>query len=372
MTLRSRSLAALALAALAAACAPATPPNGFGSTGSGAGSASSSSGGQGGDDPIIIGGGGSGGDGGGLDGCAETSAEATLVPVNMFLTVDKSGSMGDNNKWNNAKAAFISFFQDPGAGNMRVALRFWPDNGCDGTSCNVGVCSQPQVDVGALSDQAHAQALIDAFNSKSPSGGTPMSAALGGATKWAADYTASTNGSEKVVVVLLTDGEPNGCDENINNIAALAEDAYQSAGVLTFAVGLAGSNQTDMNTIAMSGQTTQGFFIGNGNAQADLLAALKQIQKTTVACEFQMPQPGPGQVVDPTRVNVKYTPNGGSSVVLGQVPNAGACTDQTGGWYYDDPNQPHSIKLCPSTCATVQADQGSKMEIVVGCTTQPA
>lgn len=340
----------------------------------GAGASNGSGSAQGGD--MGIGGGfdpstGSGSDGG-LDkdaACASTSEEATLVPLNMFITVDKSGSMGDSNKYKNAKQAFTDFFNDPAAASLRVALRFWPDEGCD-DSCNVNKCAQPQVDIGPLSDAAHKQALIDKFNAESPSGGTPMYAALGGAEQWATQYIGA-NPTEKVVVVLLTDGEPNGCDENVNHIAQLAADAYASSKVVTFAVGLAGSNASTMNTIAQAGQSGQAFMIGNGNASADLLAALKAIQKSQVACSFQMPKGSdPNKKPDPKQINVDYTPGGGgASTTIAQVSDAGACTD-AGGWYYDDPVNPQTITLCPSTCNAVQADDGAKIEILLGCTTQ--
>jgi len=366
------SFASLALAATLVACAP---PN-YGAEGDAGGSGGSS--GAGAHDTTSTATGdlgfhpsGSGGSGGGVQGCAASSQEATSIPVNMFVMVDKSGSMKDNGKWTNAKAAFTSFFQDPAAGSLRVAMRFFPDSGCDGTACDVDVCSQPAVDVGALSDAAHAQALVDAFAAHDPSGGTPMSAALGGAEKWATDYTAKVMGTEKVVVVLVTDGEPNGCDDSVDHIAKEASDAFTGAGVMTFAVGLAGSNQGTMDKIAVGGHTTQGFFIGNGNAKADLLAALKAIQQSSLGCAYAMPVADAGQTVDPTRVNVTFTPSGGAAETLGQVSGAAACS-AAGGWYYDDPAKPATITLCPTTCQTVQADMGAKMQIVLGCTTHPA
>src|SRR5262249_4506680 len=142
-------------------------------------------------------------------------------------------------------------------------------------------------------------------------GNTPMSAALGGAEQWAVNYQSSGKGAEKVVVILVTDSEPNGCDNNINDIAQLAANAYSAKEILTFAVGLQDSNEGSMNTIATAGNTQKGFFIGNGNAEADLLAALKAIQKNIVACTFAMPQPDdPSKPVDPKKVNVNYTPSG--------------------------------------------------------------
>ncbi len=310
--------------------------------------------------------------------CAATGEEANLVPINMFIMFDKSGSMKDNNKWTNSTKALIDFFKDQGSAGLRVALRFFPDSGCDAPACNIDVCSEPLVPLAPLSAEsgpadAQEEKLVSAVDSKAPAGGTPMYVALGGAEKWAATYQAA-HPSEKTVVVLVTDGEPNGCDENVSHIAKLAAETKSANNVLTYAVGLVGSNTSTMNAIAVAGGTTQGFFIGNGNASADLLAALKAIQGSQVACTFQMPTMGTnGEKVDPMLVNVNYTPgSGGAPVTFGQVPAVGDCTAQKGGWFYDDPAKPTTVTLCPSTCASVQADEKAKIEILLGCATTPA
>lgn len=307
--------------------------------------------------------------------CATSSAEATLVPVNMFIMFDKSGSMGQNGKWTNTTAALKAFFADPASAGLRVALRFFPDAGCDGNACSIDVCSQPAVPLAPLTASpapadTQEQALTDAVNARSPGGNTPMSAALGGAEKWATDY-ATAHPAEKVVVILVTDGTPNGCDNSIANIAAEAAASKASNGVLTYAVGLVGSNQAQMDQIATAGGTAPAILIGNGNAEADLVAALKAIQGSQVACDFAMPQGTPAMPVDPKLVNVDYTPGGGMQQILGEVTGAAAC-GPGGGWYYDNPASPAKITLCPATCGVVQADQMAKIQILLGCASMVA
>ncbi len=308
------------------------------------------------------------GSGGGLgdDGCAETVAEPTLVPVAMFIAVDKSGSMGGD-KWVDAKAAFISFFTDSSADPLEVALRFWPQGNCDEDSCSIQACAQPQIALGSLADPAHEAALVALFNATQPGGNTPTSAALAGATEWAVAQQALGE-TKRYVVILVTDGEPNGCQEDIATISGIAGSAYTDHDVLTFAVGLQGSNEGDMNTIAAAGGTQTGFYIGSGNAQAELLAALHAIQQTAVACTFAMPASSdPNKTVDPNKVNVSYTPSGGGETTISQVASAADCGPD-GGWYYDDPTHPTVIQLCEATCNAVQADGGS-LQIVLGCET---
>ncbi|MBW2533640.1 MAG: VWA domain-containing protein [Deltaproteobacteria bacterium] len=311
-----------------------------------------------------------GSDGGGDQGCAQAEVTPTPIAVTMLVAVDRSGSMADAGKWSAAKAAFTAFFTNPAADGLQVALSFWPFATCSDQICITAGCSVPTVSVGSLDDPGHEAALIGAFNIASPGGGTPMSTALGGACQWAVDRQLSHQGTERVVVVFLTDGEPTVCDLNVHNIAAQAAGAYAQAEVLTFAVGLQGSYEPTLDLIAQNGQTGQGFFIGSGNVQADLVNALNAIRETVMACSFAMPDSGdPNQPVDPTRVNVTFTSGGGSPWTIPQVPGEAQC-GTGGGWYYDDPANPQSINLCDATCDSVQGDLDGRIEVVLGCTTQ--
>ena len=177
-------------------------------------------------------------------------AQAKLIPLNIFVAVDQSGSMIDSNKWDNVKSAFTTFFQDPNASGIGVALRFWPDpldfsNPSPPIACNddadfscgpavVAACETPEVDVGPLSDPLHVQKLVDTFNAHSPNGSTPTSAALDGATKWAAKYVFAHNHTEQAIVLLVTDGEPTTCNTDPVAINTIASKALSGAGVLAF------------------------------------------------------------------------------------------------------------------------------------------
>lgn len=314
-----------------------------------------------------LGSGGDDGSGGNENQCADLTLEPQAIPVSMFITVDKSGSMDSNNKWNDAKGAFIDFFTSPDADDLSVALRFWPDGGCD-TSCNIGACAQPQIPLGPLSDPAHEQSLIDIFNSKSPGGLTPMEAALAGATQFALDWQTQAEAGGRIVVILLTDGIPTACNEDINAIASYAADAYQQAEILTFAVGLQGSQESQMNTIAQAGNTGQGYFIGSGNTQNDLLQALLDIQQVAVSCSFAMPEsPDPTKPIDPNQVNIDLS-SGGTTDTVPQVASASDC-GPAGGWYYDDPTDPSIIELCPVTCDEANASPDNGISVTVGCAT---
>jgi hypothetical protein len=320
--------------------------------------------------------GGSGGGPGPDSECAIGTDEARLVQVNLYIMYDKSGSMLGP-KWTESTKALQAFFMDPDSAGLRVALRFFPDTGCD-TSCNVNACAQPLVPLGELTElsaptDAQEQALIDAFIDQTPAGGTPLSAALDGAISWAGGVL-DQSPYDKAVVVLVTDGQPEDCQDSTSYFVGQAENALSSRGILTFAIGLEGSNNALMNAIAAAGGTEDAFFIGTANFQEELIAALQAIRELAIACEYDVPQQYNSSPIDPEEVNVLYTPSGGSSsITIGKVPNASACGEATGGgWYYDDPISPSSIIFCPDTCEAVQQDLEAEIELLFGCSTVPA
>jgi hypothetical protein len=258
-------------------------------------------------------------------------------------------------------------------------MRFFGDDlpagpGCSQYLCNLAACAVPNVDIDYLDAAAgdpHELALTSAIDMRQPGGGggTPLHPALHGATSWAKAYKDS-HPSDEVVVVLVTDGKPEGCIENVGMISALASDARNSHGIATYAIGLAGSSESTMNLIATAGGTGQAIFINNGNVTTELLAALQQIQtEATLPCQFAMPQ---GDNVDPSKVNVERTAGGGSPQSIGQVAGPAECASVAAGWYYDDPANPTTIILCPDTCDEVQGDPEAQIDIVVGCSTVSA
>lgn len=325
------------------------------------------------DQGIDVGGIGGGGTGGGAA-CATGSSQATLANVNMFLMFDQSSSMNQNNRWDAATAALVQFLQAPESGGIKIALRFFasdePAAGCNIQECNVEACSQPLVDLGELTEaagDAHESLLVNAIESRDPNPegpGTPISAALQGAVNWSLDFNASAPDTERAVVVFVTDGEPSGCEQNTNSIASIAAEG-EAGGVLTFAVGLEGSNEQLMDSIAREGGTGSAIFVGDGNAEQDLLEALNAIRGKALACDFPLPT---GDNVDPSKVNVTFTPEGGTQEQWNKVANADACGGNKA-WHYDSETNPSSVVLCPNACETASAAPGAKLDVVFGCET---
>src|SRR5262249_24491554 len=104
--------------------------------------------------------------------------------------------------------------------------------------------------------------------------------------------------------------------------------------------------------------------------------ALNQIRDgAQVPCKFKVPPPPSGQTLDPGKVNVSYEDTSGKSTL---VPSAGSMDNcASGGWYYDDPGNPATLSLCPSTCDAVTTQlvaasilkKNTSLSIEYGCTT---
>jgi hypothetical protein len=170
----------------------------------------------------------------------------------------------------------------------------------------------------------------------------------------------------------LADGEPSSqeCSPNAvqDSVTVAAQGLAGSPSISTYVVGV-GLSLTALNQIAAAGGTQAAFLVDAGpNVTVDFIAALNEIREVALGCEYQIPEPGAGQL-DFDRVNVQYTPPSGAAVVVHQVPNAAACDPVKGGWYYDDPQAPTRIVVCGTSCDGFNVVQGGQVDILLGCET---
>jgi hypothetical protein len=71
-------------------------------------------------------------------------------------------------------------------------------------------------------------------------------------------------------------------------------------------------------------------------------------------------------------VNVRYETPGGFGVVLGKVTNLDECANVGGGWYFDNPEEPTTVSLCPATCGDYESGVVSNVQALFGCESKPA
>jgi hypothetical protein len=108
-----------------------------------------------------------------------------------------------------------------------------------------------------------------------------------------------------------------------------------------------------------------GSCVASGESSVDMTA--------TTDCQWDLPEPPKGQLLDLSTVNVRYTSPSGFVSALGNVPTAADCPAFQQGWYYDDPAKPKKIIACPQTCTGVQVGgAAAKVDVLFGCKTKPA
>jgi hypothetical protein len=340
--------------------------------------------------------------------CAATRAEATPLPVDLYVMEDQSGSMGMGGKWEAVKAALTAFVQLPALSGMGIGLGFFPkppgtispacmscstqecltNCGCIGVSCtntcinnvcnNMCTCSQfgnscigedyaaPAVPIAELPGAS--RAFVDALNAVRPGGGTPTRPALEGAIQYARSWGGARN--RRVAIALATDGQPAGCGDNtIASISTLAQNA-RAEGLFTFVIGV-GSSLDNLNAIASAGGTEKAYLVDGADLGNQFLSALQSIRGTAarLACAYAIPTPPAGQTLDPARVNVELS--GGSppgTTTLGQVRDRSECGPR-GGWHYDNPAAPKQIQLCEATCNAVNGGLYQSIAVTFGCRT---
>jgi len=138
LALATAAFAAVPLFSACSASSSATGGSGgstaaAGSSGGGAGGVSGGTGGSGGSTQINLDGGSSGGSGGLTEAgtCAGDIQKGELIPLDMYVMLDTSGSMVDKTtagptKWDAVKQAFTAFLKDPQSDGLGVGIQYFP------------------------------------------------------------------------------------------------------------------------------------------------------------------------------------------------------------------------------------------------------
>jgi Mg-chelatase subunit ChlD len=273
--------------------------------------------------------------------CAATSSEAKIVPLDMIILLDRSGSMADGVKWEGATEALKQYVTSPDAAGVNVGIVYFPiDLPPDGYTCNYKHYDDLVVPIAKL--PANAPALVQSIdNEDANGGGTPMYGAMKGALFAATAYQ-DANPLHKVILVFASDGDPNSCAfepgnppdaDNIPTIAGLAQSALNYNGVQTYVVAIQGSSIGSLNQIAAAGGTMQAL-----DVTANINLFLDKMKEIHPALSEEIPR----------------------------ADNYQDCGGKTG-WYYDNNVKPTKIVLCPASCQKIKDDLQSKIDVLFGC-----
>jgi hypothetical protein len=312
------------------------------------------------------------------------------MPVLEFL-VDLSLSMNDpapgsmSSKWIETRDALVTAF-----GAMRdgtnVGLTFYPDVPTNSMPCFDG---QFDVAIGAL-NATQRNTINMALQNEMPSGSTPTHDAY----VYALDQVRASTLRGQKYVVLITDGIPTyalNCEGNgmpnqmpppptqpliDESAAAMAE------GIRTFVIGSPGSEGAvaSLSAMASQGGTARAGCSDAGptychldmTTEPDFSTALNTALEQVIAgipltCDFNIPPPPAGQVLDRNKVNVTYTDGSGMATPIGRDASLDMLECNNGWQYNADYTQ---VTLCGELCDAVKADPMATVTIVLGCQTR--
>lgn len=340
----------------------------------------------------------SGNDGNGSDGsdgnysgsfeeCVGNSAEPEAVPAVIQILLDTSFSMSwgapgsDLPKLDDTRAA-LSAVLDTLPATSAIGFSTYPnvDGGEEG-ACYDGDDGVPMALLGPEDSEQRGR-LAQAIDATEPRGGTPTHMAYLHALELA--EAAPLPGQR--YVLLITDGTPtfglacSGTGVSAVPTAGLVLEVEKAmrAGVKTFVVGSPGSEDArdTLSRMATNGGTARAGCADTGpeychfdmteseNFQEDLKSALLDIVGQAIRCEYDVPEPPNGQVLDLDLVNVLFTDAAGEAHELAKNLEGEGCDE---GWHFSDDDS--KVVLCEETCDRVQADSEARLDIVFGCET---
>jgi hypothetical protein len=323
-----------------------------------------------------------------FDECVGNSAEPEANPAIIQILLDTSLSM----QWS-AAGSNLTKLEDTRAALQAVLETLPATSGIgfsnypnvvfrEGEACydnNDGV----ELELLGPSDSEQRQALREALDRTEPNGGTPTHMAY----LHALELVRAANLPGQRYVLIITDGTPtfglacSGTGMSPVPTPALvleAAKAFDEEGIRTFVVGSPGSEDAlePLSEMATNGGTARPGCSDTGpdychfdmtessNFQEDLHDALVDIVGQAISCEYEVPVPPNGQVLDLDLVNVLYTDGEGTQHQLGKNSEGEGCDD---GWYYADDGS--AVVLCEDTCDLVQADTRAQLDVVFGCET---
>ena len=211
--------------------------------------------------------------------CGENESMFTIVEPNIYILLDRSGSMGQAGI--DQATAALDGIADELFDEVRFGFGTFQTGSCPGL--------EHRLDMGNHT----AAGLKASWNNLGPGGGTPTAESLGavrqqGLTSDAAD---PLDASRAKAVILVTDGQPNDCGGLAGSITEAGNFAAMGIPVYVIAFNFGGS-ASNLNQIAMAGGTDAppvgGDLFYTANDTVALNNALRNIAAEAIACSYTL------------------------------------------------------------------------------------
>jgi hypothetical protein len=290
--------------------------------------------------------------------------------------MDSSISMGDpipggGTRWEALRTAVERLAQAPAAAQLQAGIVFYSRSraGVDATDCNAAAYATPDVAIGPLADVG--DDMVAAIAGRAPGGLTPILPAVQGGITYATQW-AQTHPTRAAAIVLVSDSYPTQCSNDPSAIAAAVQGAFAATpSIRTFIIGVGADTGARFNleNYARSGGTRTPFLVEDGDLTNGFVDTILNIAVSSLACDFAVPPPPTGQVLNPALVQVVYSPAAsGDPEEVPKLASASECgRSVNGGWYFDNPTRPTRIFVCPCTCSRFGA---GRVDVRFGCRPQ--
>jgi hypothetical protein len=311
--------------------------------------------------------------------CAAVSetAQNELLPVDIIFAVDTSGSMIEEKNF--VQQNMNIFSQQIFLANIDSHVVMIADPSPDGPCVNVPLGSGQCPNDTKLPDYLHVNQGVGSSNA--------LEIILSTQPQWA---TSIRPGSIKHLVVVSDDDSSMGATAFDEAFKAIDPDyadyffhaivAYENPDPLECSFLGATCCAGFIPLSADIGQVYLDLVNLTGGVSGDLCEqqfgpvfnqiAQSVLGSTPLACEWDIPDPPDGDTFDPTKVNVELLLNGMQQSIY-YVENEAACAGGDGWYYFPDNVNPQTIRICPATCASVQAAEQASVDILFGCETIP-
>jgi hypothetical protein len=185
----------------------------------------------------------------------------------MFIMFDRSGSMGNDcalgattkSKWCRGINALSGYLKSTGSTDQAAAVQFFPLAAQADALCTTGdlynVAAMPAANYQTLPSPSF-DALLNSTSPATGGGantaGTPTEAAIRGITR----FTAANRRPGRVTIgILITDGDPNGCNANLTALSDLLDAHFKATTIRTYVIGMQGATFANLEKIALGGNS---------------------------------------------------------------------------------------------------------------------